>query len=186
MTIHSTPSIPNKPLNELIKPQMIPGWPPMNNDELKTERQKDRTHRQKKLDFRSHIECRRMSENVGECRKRHENHSKDMIDISRQWQIHGQRQTQRQERWRHRRMSESQRVRVGHHNFWSIGLDDLWSRKICRPKMIVWSGAIFILRWSCCGLTPQVNSILLNLLFGVLVEDKSQRRILTEHIRCDW
>ena len=56
---------------------MIPGRPLMNNDELKTERQKDRTHTQKKLDFRSHIECRRMSENVGECRKRHENHSKD-------------------------------------------------------------------------------------------------------------
>ena len=36
----------------------------MNNDELKTERQKDRTHRQKKLDFRSHIECLRMSGNV--------------------------------------------------------------------------------------------------------------------------
>ena len=36
----------------------------MNNDELKTERQKDRTHTQKKLDFRSHIECLRMSGNV--------------------------------------------------------------------------------------------------------------------------
>ena len=64
MTIHSTPSIPNKPLNELIEPQMIPGRPLMNNDELKAERQKDRTHRQKKLDFRSHIECLRMSGNV--------------------------------------------------------------------------------------------------------------------------
>ena len=25
----------------------------------------------------------------------------------------------------------------------------LWSKKICRLKMIVWSGATFILRWSC-------------------------------------
>ena len=27
----------------------------------------------------------------------------------------------------------------GHHHFWSIVLDDLWSKNICRPKMIVWS-----------------------------------------------
>ena len=27
-------------------------------------------------------------------------------------------------------------------------LNDLWSKKICRPKMIVWSGATFILRLS--------------------------------------
>ena len=33
--------------------------------------------------------------------------------------------------------------------FWSIKLNDVWSKKICIPKMIVWSGAIFILRWSC-------------------------------------
>ena len=33
--------------------------------------------------------------------------------------------------------------------FWSIELNDLWSKKICRPMMIVWCGAIFILRWSC-------------------------------------
>ena len=33
--------------------------------------------------------------------------------------------------------------------FWSIELNDLWSKKICRPKMIVWSGATFTLRWSC-------------------------------------
>ena len=33
--------------------------------------------------------------------------------------------------------------------FWPIELNDLWSEKICSPKMIVWSGAIFILRWSC-------------------------------------
>ena len=33
--------------------------------------------------------------------------------------------------------------------FWSIELNDLWSKKICRPKMIVGSGATFILRWSC-------------------------------------
>ena len=31
---------------------------------------------------------------------------------------------------------------VGHHNFWSIVLDDHWSKKIYKPKMIVWSGAI--------------------------------------------
>ena len=30
--------------------------------------------------------------------------------------------------------------------FWSIELNDLWSKKICRPKMFVWSGD---LRWSC-------------------------------------
>ena len=30
-------------------------------------------------------------------------------------------------------------VGVTHHNFWSIVLNDLWSKKICRPKMIVCS-----------------------------------------------
>ena len=30
-----------------------------------------------------------------------------------------------------------------------IWLNDLWSKKIYRPKMIIWSGATFILRWSC-------------------------------------
>ena len=33
--------------------------------------------------------------------------------------------------------------------FWPIELTDLWSKKISRPKMIVWSSATFILRWSC-------------------------------------
>ena len=33
--------------------------------------------------------------------------------------------------------------------FWPIELNDLWSKKISRPNMIVWSGATFILRWSC-------------------------------------
>ena len=33
--------------------------------------------------------------------------------------------------------------------FWSIELNDLWSKKISRPKMIVWSGATIILRWFC-------------------------------------
>ena len=32
--------------------------------------------------------------------------------------------------------------------FWPNELDDLWSKKICRPKMIAWSGATFLLRWS--------------------------------------
>ena len=32
---------------------------------------------------------------------------------------------------------------------WCLELNDLWPKKICRPKMIVWSGATFILRWSC-------------------------------------
>ena len=32
--------------------------------------------------------------------------------------------------------------------FWPIELNDLWSKTICRPKMIIWSGATFILRWS--------------------------------------
>ena len=69
-TIHSIPSILNKPLNELIKPHITPGRPPMNNDELKKERQKDRntknrkTDRQTNLDFRSRIECRRKLANV--------------------------------------------------------------------------------------------------------------------------
>ena len=33
--------------------------------------------------------------------------------------------------------------------FWPIELNDLWSKGICQPKVIVWSGATFILRWSC-------------------------------------
>ena len=32
---------------------------------------------------------------------------------------------------------------------WSIELNDLWSKKICSPKIIVWSVATFILKWSC-------------------------------------
>ena len=32
---------------------------------------------------------------------------------------------------------------------WPIELNDLWSKTICRPQMIIWSGATFILRWSC-------------------------------------
>ena len=32
---------------------------------------------------------------------------------------------------------------------WSIELNYLWSKKICRPKVIVWSGAAFIHSWSC-------------------------------------
>ena len=33
--------------------------------------------------------------------------------------------------------------------FWPVVLNDPWSKTICRPKMIVRSGATFILRWSC-------------------------------------
>ena len=33
--------------------------------------------------------------------------------------------------------------------FWSIELNDLCSKKICRPQMLFWSCATFILRWSC-------------------------------------
>ena len=33
--------------------------------------------------------------------------------------------------------------------FWSIELNDPWSKKIYGPEMIVWSGAISILRLSC-------------------------------------
>ena len=33
--------------------------------------------------------------------------------------------------------------------FGSIELNNLWSKKIFRPKMIVWSRATFILGWSC-------------------------------------
>ena len=33
--------------------------------------------------------------------------------------------------------------------FWSIELNDLSSKKICRPKLIYWSGAKFILWRSC-------------------------------------
>ena len=36
-------------------------------------------------------------------------------------------------------------------DFWSIELNDLWSKKICRPKMM--SGTVFILRWSCFDFT---------------------------------
>ena len=32
---------------------------------------------------------------------------------------------------------------------WSLELNDLWSKTICRPNMVVRSGATFILRWSC-------------------------------------
>ena len=46
-----------------------------------------------------------------------------------------------------------------HQDFWSIKLDDLWSKKVCGPKMIVWSGATFILRWFCSPLKK--NEILI-------------------------
>ena len=32
---------------------------------------------------------------------------------------------------------------------WSLELNDLWSKTICRSKMVVQSGATFILKWSC-------------------------------------
>ena len=38
---------------------------------------------------------------------------------------------------------------VGHHNFWSIFLDDLWSKKIYRPNMIVDVRCYIYLRRSC-------------------------------------
>ena len=38
--------------------------------------------------------------------------------------------------------------------FWPYELNYLWSKKIYRPKMIVWSGATFILRWSCFYILP--------------------------------
>ena len=47
-------------------------------------------------------------------------------------------------------------------NFWSIELNDLWSKKTCRPNMIVWFGTTFILRWSCslcCRLLYHVNHV---------------------------
>ena len=34
---------------------------------------------------------------------------------------------------------------VGHHNFWSIVLHDLWSKTICRPGDCLITGATFIL-----------------------------------------
>ena len=34
---------------------------------------------------------------------------------------------------------EAKVMGVGHHNFWSIVLDDLWSKRICRPEILVWS-----------------------------------------------
>ena len=53
---------------------------------------------------------------------------------------------ERQKDWKTKKHKGRARgVGVGHHNFWSIVLDDQWSKRICRPKMIVWS---LILRWS--------------------------------------
>ena len=44
--------------------------------------------------------------------------------------------------------------------FWPIELNDLWSKKICRPKIIVWSGT-FILWWSCLiyNIAPKVLAL---------------------------
>ena len=52
--------------------------------------------------------------------------------------------------------------------FWPIELNDLWSKKICRPKIIVWSGATFILRWSCSKEIPQ-KPFVQNLYFNEIV-----------------
>ena len=43
--------------------------------------------------------------------------------------------------------------------FWPIELNDLLSKTICRPKMIVRSGATFILRWSCL---PSIKAEMVN------------------------
>ena len=45
--------------------------------------------------------------------------------------------------------------------FWSIELNNLWSKKICRPKMIVWFGATFILRWSCSVIKKNIKNLVL-------------------------
>ena len=43
--------------------------------------------------------------------------------------------------------------------FWTK-YNDLWSKKICRPiKMIVWSGATFILIWSCFLFLPEFQHL---------------------------
>ena len=47
---------------------------------------------------------------------------------------------------------------AGHHNFWSFVLDDLWSKKICWPKMIVDVRCYIHLRWSCSPGMPLRSS----------------------------
>ena len=42
--------------------------------------------------------------------------------------------------------------------FWPIELNGLWSKKICRPMMTVWSSGTFILRWSCYNTKQELNA----------------------------
>ena len=51
-------------------------------------------------------------------------------------------------------------IAVSSRFFWSFELNDLWSKKICRLiKTIVWSGATFILRWSCFLFLPEFQHL---------------------------
>ena len=57
--------------------------------------------------------------------------------------------------------------------FWPIELNHLWFKTICRPEMIVRSGATFILRWSCFDnsyLTPTS-------LFRVIPSNRAENRL---------
>ena len=59
--------------------------------------------------------------------------------------------------------------------FWSIDRNDLWSKKICRPKMIVWSSATFILRWSFF-----LNQILLMFFFNQIARLLTPSEMVTK------
>ena len=63
-----------------------------------------------------------------------------LIQVSAQWQREGAR-----------------RGKVGVHNCWSIALNDLWSKKIYRPKIIVDVWCYIHLRWS-CSKTPALST----------------------------
>ena len=66
---------------------------------------------------------------------------------------------------------------------WSIVVDDHWSKKIYRPKMIVWFDATFILRWSLFllwALYPHLvdKSIKHNLGFGGWICERFYHEVL--------
>ena len=64
--------------------------------------------------------------------------------------------------------------------FWPIDLNNLWSQEICQPKMIVWSGATFILIWSCLILIYLISEGLLEQHLG---DVRGQHRPKPRHAR---